>query len=73
MTADIGIIRAIKSGEGPKKILHVIGYSGWAPGQLETEIELNVWYTSPTRAELVFGKKHEGKWKKALEERYRDL
>ena len=73
MTADIGIIRAIKSGEGPKKILHVIGYSGWAPGQLETEIERNVWYTSPTTAELVFGKKHEGKWKKALEERYRDL
>ena len=73
MTANIEILRAITSGKGPKQVLHVIGYSGWAPGQLETEIKRNDWYTSPITSELVFGEKQEGKWEKALEERYRDL
>ena len=73
MTANLGILHAIASGKGPKKILHVIGYSGWSPGQLETEMSRDDWHASPVTPELVFNKNQEGKWEKALEERYRDL
>ena len=73
MTANLEILHAIASGKGPKKILHVIGYSGWSPGQLETEMSRDDWYTSPVTPKLVFNKNQDGKWEKALEERYRDL
>ena len=73
MTANVEILHAIASGRGPKKLLHVIGYSGWAPGQLDTEMSRDDWYTSPITPEIVFGEKQEGKWEKAVEERYREL
>jgi putative transcriptional regulator len=73
MTANVEILHAIATGKGPKHKLHVIGYSGWAPGQLDTEISRDDWYTAPVTPEIVFGEKQQGKWEKALEERYRDL
>ena len=30
------------------------GYSGWAPGQLETEIESGVWYATEASSSLIF-------------------
>ena len=73
MTANVEILHAITSGRGPKKVLHVIGYSGWSPGQLDTEMSRDDWYTSPVTPEIVFGEKQEGKWEKAVEERFRNL
>jgi len=73
MTANVEILHAIASGKGPKKVLHVIGYSGWSPGQLDTEMSREDWYTSPVTPALVFAEKQEGKWEKAVAERYRDL
>jgi putative transcriptional regulator len=31
-----------------------MGYSGWGPGQLETEMESGSWFTMPARSHLVF-------------------
>jgi len=31
------------------------------------------WYTAPVTKDLVFSEKQEGKWEKAVAERYRDL
>ena len=31
------------------------GYSGWAPGQLENEIESGVWYATEASSDLIFG------------------
>jgi len=39
-----------------------VGYSGWAPGQLEAEIARGDWKLTPAGAETIFGKKPEHPW-----------
>jgi putative transcriptional regulator len=39
-----------------------IGYSGWAPGQLQSEIAHGDWTLAPAEADAVFDKKSEHPW-----------
>jgi len=43
LTATLEILRAISTGQGPKRLMLALGYSGWAAGQLEEEIVSNGW------------------------------
>jgi putative transcriptional regulator len=43
-----------------------LGYAGWAPGQLESEIQHNGWLHCPADAELIFGTDTDQKYAKAL-------
>ena len=49
LTATIDILRDIAKGTGPDKALLALGYAGWAPGQLESEIQANGWLQLPGR------------------------
>lgn len=66
LTATIDILRAIADGEGPRSSLLALGYAGWGPGQLETEIQQNGWLTVPADPTLVFDGDLEAKWTRAL-------
>ncbi len=66
LTATIDILRAIADGEGPRSSLLALGYAGWGPGQLETEIQQNGWLTVPADPLLVFDGDLEAKWTRAL-------
>ena len=66
MTATLDILRAIGKGEGPQRSLLALGYAGWAPGQLDAEIQANGWLSVPADAELVFDQMDDGKWQRAL-------
>jgi putative transcriptional regulator len=44
-----------------------LGYAGWAPGQLETEIQGNGWLHCPADPELIFGADTDKKYMKALD------
>lgn len=68
-TADLELLRAIALGKGPKRNLFILGYAGWATGQLEAEIEANGWFTIPADKELIFGPNPETKWNRALDRR----
>lgn len=67
MTATIDILKAIAEGNGPEKSLLAIGYSGWGPGQLESEIQANGWLTCPAEDALVFDEDFNTKWDRAIE------
>ena len=66
LTATIDILRAISEGQGPEKSILALGYSGWAPGQLESEIQANGWLHCPADNELVFSPDLELKYDRAL-------
>jgi len=54
------------SGARSGKYSLVLGYSGWFPGQLETEIEENSWLVAPLRTSIVFDVPFEDRWVAAL-------
>ena len=66
LTATVDILRAMTTGEGPQRSLLALGYSGWGPGQLESEIAANGWLVVPTDSTIVFDRELEDKWERAL-------
>ena len=67
LTATVDILKAIAKGTGPRHAILALGYAGWAPGQLENEIQHNGWLHCPADPDLVFGMDAEGKYERALE------
>lgn len=65
VTADTKILRAMAREKGPRRSLVVMGYSGWAPGQLEGEIAAKAWFVIPEEEDLIFDEKAETKWERA--------
>jgi putative transcriptional regulator len=66
MTATVDILQDMAKGRGPKRALLALGYAGWAPGQLEGEIQANGWLMAPASTGLVFGTPDRQKWEEAL-------
>jgi len=66
LTATIDILKAIARGDGPASAILALGYAGWAPGQLENEIQGNGWLHCTADSELIFGPDIGGKYEKAL-------
>lgn len=67
MTATIDILKAIAGGEGPRQSLLALGYAGWGPGQLDTEIKSNGWLHVAADSDLVFGPDQDAKWQRAMD------
>ncbi|MGY8997776.1 MAG: YqgE/AlgH family protein [Alphaproteobacteria bacterium] len=66
LTATVDVLRAMATGEGPRDRILALGYAGWAPGQLDLEIQSNGWLTCQADADLLFGGKLDDKWRQAL-------
>ncbi len=66
MTATLDILEHIARGTGPERAFLALGYSGWGPGQLESEIARNGWLTAEATDEIVFSRDNGAKWSKAL-------
>ena len=66
LTATVDILRSIAEGKGPKRAILALGYAGWSPGQLETEIQANGWLNCPADSSLLFDPGLERKYERAL-------
>ena len=66
LTATLDVLKAIALGTGPRRKVFALGYAGWAPGQLDQEIQENGWLVAPAAEELVFGRDDATKWQRAL-------
>jgi putative transcriptional regulator len=66
LTATLDILKAIANGSGPESAVLALGYAGWAPGQLESEIQANGWLNCEADRALIFGKDAEQKYNLAL-------
>jgi putative transcriptional regulator len=67
------ILEAIAGGKGPRRKLFVVGYAGWAPGQLEAEIEAGAWVRASADEATLFDGDYDKKWERALARRKIDL
>ncbi len=67
MTMTLDILEDIARGTGPDKALLMLGYAGWGPGQLESEIAMNGWLTADADMSLVYDLEDAGKWAAALQ------
>jgi putative transcriptional regulator len=66
LTATLDILKAIARGQGPESAMLALGYAGWAPGQLESEIHANGWLNCEADPQLVFATRAELKYESAL-------
>ena len=67
LTTSIDILQSIARGEGPDDYLVILGYAGWASGQLESELQQNSWLTTNCDADLLFHQKPSDKWQVAFD------
>lgn len=66
LTATIDILRAIAAGEGPRHHILALGYAGWGPGQLDSELQANGWLTAPADDAILFDADLSTKWERAI-------
>jgi len=67
LSRDIQMLLDIAQGVGPEYYLFMLGYAGWGPGQLETELMDNGWLTVPGDFDVLFNTPDEYKWKLAAD------
>lgn len=63
----------IAAGRGPQRLMIVVGYAGWAPGQLEGELQAKGWAVIGAGADLIFDADAAGKWERAWKLRTQEL
>jgi putative transcriptional regulator len=66
LTATVDVLQSIAQGGGPKECLLAMGYVGWGPGQLDSELHSNRWLQVEGDSEILFQTSIEKKWEKAI-------
>jgi putative transcriptional regulator len=65
LSRDPQILHDLAKGVGPSQYLFLLGYAGWAPGQLEAELAVNGWLLLPAEHTILFDTPDQEKWQKA--------
>ena len=67
LTSSPDILEDLAAGKGPRQSLFALGYAGWAPNQLQSEIAAGAWVVIDADQALLFGDKEDSKWQRALQ------
>ena len=65
LTSTSEFFEDLVKGKGPKNSILALGYAGWQPGQLESEIIQNSWMSLSVEANFLFDDKLSKKWNEA--------
>ncbi len=68
ITISADILDAMSKGEDIEEFMIILGYSGWAPGQLEQELVENAWLTVSTNPTDILNLKPEDRLNAAARE-----
>jgi putative transcriptional regulator len=60
-------LEIIAGGVAPASLFGVVGYAGWAPGQIENEVRSGAWLPVDLDVDLVFDVPRENLWQRAYE------
>lgn len=66
ISSNLEISEDIVFGKGPKNSLFIVGYTAWKAGQLEKELEENLWLVMDCDKEFICADNPEDKWDNAL-------
>jgi putative transcriptional regulator len=67
------VLQSMAQGSGPRRAIFLLGYAGWAPGQLEAELAKGAWGVALADEALVFNPDPERIWRDATARRLLDL
>ena len=67
ITTSKDILMSLGTEEAPDQFMVTLGYAGWAPGQLEAELQTNSWLTIDADSDILFNTPIEQRWQKAAE------
>ena len=73
LSAHPKLLLAIARGEGPAQSVFTLGYAGWGPSQLESELARRDWFVIPADMSLVFAPDPAKSWERAAARRGFDL
>ncbi|MBI5450482.1 MAG: YqgE/AlgH family protein [Gammaproteobacteria bacterium] len=65
VTSSRDILEALAQGQGPQRYLIALGYAGWGPGQLESELAQNAWINVPADDTVIFNTPPTQRWEVA--------
>lgn len=66
LTATADVLRDIAADQGPQRAILALGYAGWGPGQLDSEIQQNAWLNVPADDAIIFDVDIESRWEQAI-------
>jgi len=62
MTSTTDVLRDIAAGNGPRHWLAALGFTGWSPGQLDSEMTRHGWHNLHGEDDLIFALPVERRW-----------
>jgi len=66
LSTDPDLLRRMFAPSPPEFARLVVGYSGWAPGQLEEELQASAWLMSDVDHDVIFRTPPENMWEAAI-------
>jgi putative transcriptional regulator len=66
LTAMADVLRDLATDQGPQRAILALGYAGWGPGQLDSEIQQNAWLNVPADDAIIFDVDIESRWEQAI-------
>ncbi len=65
IATSLDVLDAIANGEGPENSFIARGYAGWSAGQLEKEMQYNIWLSGPAEPHIIFDTPVKQRWNSA--------